>query len=84
MAELSAEGAALLLAQAMAMDAELEALNPSAEQVRAAAAEKETQAREAGVHPKTGLAGVAGSLLRKWERFLSEHGAAYGFDAEVI
>ena len=72
-----------LMAAAEAAAAAAEALaNPSVEQEAAAMAEVQARAEEFGVHPKShGEHGWAGSIMRKFERFIEKHGPRLEYDA---
>ena len=68
-----------LQAWARQADDELEALEPTAEQLRKEAAEAERLAFETGgASAKTSMPILA--LMNKWETFVDVHGDAYGFE----
>ena len=68
-----------LQAWARQADDELEALEPTAEQLRKEAAEAERLAFETGgASAKTSMPILA--LMNKWETFVNVHGGAYGFE----
>ena len=62
-------------------EAELAAVRPSAEQLRAEAAEVERQAALHGVNAKTSA--VVDSMRRRWAAFLEVHGEAYEYDPAI-